>query len=627
MKFSALTIFLILLILLVVTVLICRCAQSYTEGMIAYQYNVNPKGTLTIPMYSASKNKLHKVYDSIYFDNKNGNLVEVDANTTYVAAVGDEPDNVIDSDSDINALHIVPRGGGSTSTYVINSTDDTIPTPETTMNNSMTSIDYTTKGANTDTYKVFMMPWHDNTYIHVMDLSGSIPTNTITSAYTYASSAADYPYTGDNASNMGGVTESRVDNDSNNNKMVTEPMYNTTRKVYQLSEYVKYDVKNASLLISAGDNEDKTVTIYNRGGGSVETLSNPNSTGDSTKGDNDSVSLSSFVPRIMHDICGQNMVLYIENAKKTMVALINYDSDEKLDLRNVKRFTEKGVDTAEPDAGGDTDTNTEETDTAREDSYDYYDKIFNGRGSGVDSDALDKYMLKTQIVPPVCPACPSCNYGSGACGKCGGCGGAGTQDKSGESLVKEEPKKEEKPTVKGAVKATGNIAGEAVGAVGDVATGAVGAAGDVATGAVGAAGDVATGAVGAAGNVATGAIGAAGDVATGTVGAVGDVATSAVGAVSDVAGGVLGAVGDVASGAIGAVGNVMGSTVDAAGKVIPNSEKKAGTTNNTMQQQVPQGPIVGNTGATDPYSYYGQLPPKAPSNYIPRTADFSKFAR
>jgi hypothetical protein len=71
----------------------------------------------------------------------------------------------------------------------------------------------------------------------------------------------------------------------------------------------------------------------------------------------------------------------------------------------------------------------------------------------------------------------------------------------------------------------------------------------------------------------------------------------------------------------------MGSTVDAAGKVIPNSEKKAGTTNNTMQQQVPQGPIVGNTGATDPYSYYGQLPPKAPSNYIPRTADFSKFAR
>jgi len=596
MKFSALTIFLILLIVLVVTVLICRCAQSYTEGMIAYQYNVNPKGTLTIPMYSASKNKLHKVYDSIYFDNKNGNLVEVDAKTPY-------DDEVISDPSDMNALHIVPRSGGATSTYVINSIDDTIPTPETTMNNSMTSIDYTTKGVNTDPYKVFMMPWHDNTYIHVMEL-GNIPTNTITSAYTYASSASDYPHTGDNASNMGLVIGPRVDNDSNNNKMVTEPMYNTTRKVYQLSEYVKYDVKNASLLISAGDNEDKTITIYNRGGGSVETLSNPNSTGESTKGDNDSVSLSSFVPRIMHDLCGQNMVLYIENAKKTMVALINYDSDEKLDLRNVKRFTEKGVDTAEPDAGGDTDTDTEETDTARESSYDRYDEIFNGTGSGVDSDALDRYMLKTQIVPPVCPACPSCNYGSGACGKCGGCGGAGTQDKSGESLVKDETPKE-KPTVKGAV----------------------GAVGDVATGAVGAVGDVATGAVGAVGEVATGAVGAVGEVATGTVGAVGDVATGAVGAAGGAVSGVLGAVGDVASSAIGAVGNVLGSTIDATGKVIPNSEKKAGTTNGIMQQQVPQGPIVGNTGITDPYSYYGQLSTKAPSDYMPRTADFSNFSR
>ena len=295
MKFSALTIFLILLIVLVITVLICRCAQSYTEGMIAYQYELNPRSTLTIPMYSASKNKLHKVYDSIYFDNKNGNLVELDAVSSYVVtpAAGDEPasNNATISNNEINALHILPRDGTSTSTYVINNIDDTIPTPETTMKNSMNSIVYTTIGAALSPYTVFMMPWHDNTYIHVMDLSGSIPTNTITSAYTYASSATDYTYTGDNASTTELVIESRVDNDSNNDKMVIEPMYNTKRKVYQLSEFVKYDVKNASLLVSAGDNEDKTVTIYKRGGVSTETLSGQQATGESTKGDGDSVSL------------------------------------------------------------------------------------------------------------------------------------------------------------------------------------------------------------------------------------------------------------------------------------------------------------------------------------------------
>ena len=83
MKFTALTIFLILLVILIITVLVCRCAESYTEGMIAFQQDVDPEELITIPMYSASKNKLHKVYDSIYFDNKNGNLVEIDALTTY----------------------------------------------------------------------------------------------------------------------------------------------------------------------------------------------------------------------------------------------------------------------------------------------------------------------------------------------------------------------------------------------------------------------------------------------------------------------------------------------------------------------------------------------------------------
>jgi hypothetical protein len=46
------------------------------------------------------------------------------------------------------------------------------------------------------------------------------------------------------------------------------------------------------------------------------------------------------------------------------------------------------------------------------------------------------YILKTQVVPPVCPSCPSCpSFPNHICTNCGGSGGSGTQDSSGKSLV------------------------------------------------------------------------------------------------------------------------------------------------------------------------------------------------
>ena len=629
MKFSSLTIFLILLILLVSTVLICRCYQSYSEGMAAYNYDVDTGSSHKIVNYS-NNNELNKIYDTIYFDNTNGSLVELDVSSSYIVTQAQEAtdttpkversDNATTNNNEIKKLHILTRGGTSTSTYNIEDANTVIsPAPATSMENSMVSSIYNTIGTNSgNSYNVLVLPWHTNTYLHVMETSpgsaattepvssGGKPKNMVTAALTYATSHMEYSYNHyvadpNDASHTDDATtkqkeertfnieNSYVDNDENNNKMVQEPMYNTTRKVYQLSEHVKYDISNASLLVSSGEGSNKQIKICKRGG-NTETLSNPNTTGENTHGNDDSVANTSFVPRIIHDMCGQNMILYIENAKKTLVALVNKNSDGEMSLRNVKRFTEQGVDTAEPDAGGDPETDSEETDRNRETRYDYYDSIFNGTGDGVDSNALDRYMLKTQIVPPVCPACPSCNYNSGTCNSCGGKGGSGTQDASGKSVVKEEKKAPVK---------------DAVGAVGNVASGAVGAVGDVATGTVGAVGDVATGAVGAAGNVATGAVGAASNVATG----------------------VLGAVGDVATGAIDAVGNVVGSTVNAAGQVVPDGQRSAGTTSTVAGQQVQQGPITGNTGMTDPYSYYGKLPSKPHGDYIPRTADFSSFSR
>lgn len=117
----------------------------------------------------------------------------------------------------------------------------------------------------------------------------------------------------------------------------------------------------------------------------------------------------------------------------------------------------------------------------------------------------EDYILKTQIVPPVCPTCPTCPNipDKVTCTNCGGNGGSGTKDAEGKSLVLDE--KQYKRTVESnplseTVKATGNLAdktlstGDAL--VRDTASGATGIAKDTISGATGLLRDTATGATG-----------------------------------------------------------------------------------------------------------------------------------
>lgn len=117
----------------------------------------------------------------------------------------------------------------------------------------------------------------------------------------------------------------------------------------------------------------------------------------------------------------------------------------------------------------------------------------------------EDYILKTQIVPPVCPTCPTCPDipEKVSCTNCGGNGGSGTKDAEGKSLVLDE--KEYKRTMDSnplseTVKATGNLAdktlstGDAL--VRDTASGATSIAKDTVTGATGLLKDTASGATG-----------------------------------------------------------------------------------------------------------------------------------
>jgi hypothetical protein len=423
---------------------------------------------------------------------------------------------------------------------------------------------------------------------------------------------------------MVGVDKPRADTNSKNNTLVIDPIYNTKRKVYQISEFVKYDVSNSNILVSVGDKELK---VYTRNSSNAQTLTSTASNQETTNGDDQtSVASINFAPRIIYDLCGQNMIVYVPSAKKTLVALVCYNSEVKLDLRNVCRFNENGLDMGEP-------MSTNNASDVKDD-----DKIDDKKMVDYSDFDMDDYMLKTQIIPPVCPACPSCNYNmGGACNQCGGSGGCGTRTSNGDSLVTgSNPIRGMLDTsgnaAGGVVNAVGNAAGGAVNAVGNVAGGAVNAVGNVAGGAVNAVGNVAGGAVNTAGNIINTTVDTAGNVVNKTIDTAGNVVNKTVGAATNVATGALGAVGNVASSALGVFGNVLGE----AGNMLPSGSGSQGASAGAMQlqpnQQVsasatPQYPVSGSTSTTDPYSYQGALPVKKSTEFMPITADFSSFGR
>jgi len=216
------------------------------------------------------------------------------------------------------------------------------------------------------------------------------------------------------------------------------------------------------------------------------------------------------------------------------------------------------------------------------------------------------YLLKTEVVPPVCPTCPSCPAGSGVCTNCGGNGGSGTKTGSGDS---------------------------ASSLARDAGTGATNLVRDGADGATNIARDTASGTLEVGKDVVSGTKDTVGQVASGTGEFVKDGASGVYGAAKDVTQGTVGLGRDIVQG----VGGIFGGGSGGAGPSTANGgyyNSYGGPGGNGYPQpgpQVPGGymnPGQYQTPGQDPYSYYGAVPGKASgANYMPRTADFSSFGR
>ena len=595
--------FLLLLVVLVISISFGNMLNL--EGFISFGYSNNTMDSMQIPQYSSSY--VNKLYDNIFYDSKNGNLIEVDGEVYGNAISG----NAVTGNT-VSSLYVTARTNPN-QTFQYNVSDITSTTVDLSTTNSTassySSFMYPTQSANTDKYSVFYIPYGTDTLVHIIDNTTKLNVG----SFGYINGSISQNIFTESTIGLGTYS---ADTDTNNDKMIQETYYNTSNKVYQISKYVRYDISNARLIVKTSATSNDLI-VYDRYGTSTSVSSsgyNGSQTGVS------SVSLHSWVAT---DSLANQMILYIGFGTKTVIALIKYTN--QFELVNVRRFDSNGVyngngslipitalltgttisnysnnnsaTTSSIANSGTTTTttsNTKSPDLSGNDLSDFF-KLYSYWKSNPNNEFSQDYILKSSIVPPVCPSCPSCPSScnqNGVCTNCGGQGGSGTLSSTGNTTLKVDTR----TNIPGAVASLGNTAG-------NIANKAIDTTGDI---------------VDEAGNLVKGAV-------TGTVGLAKEAVAGTVGLLKDAGSGVK----DVLTSHPAKVN----STVN----VSPPTSATGTTSTTTSTSQINQTQPYGgkaygsssyggsSSGATN-YNYYGAIPEKN-SNFMPITADFSAFGK
>jgi hypothetical protein len=624
MMFGKLMLFVLILLVLVLATTVK--SMGLTEGFLSFQKSVDEFTDVRVNAYNNKRN-ITKFYDETYYDPKNGNVIGV-FGTQYGGTGSDDT-----TGGTVSKIDIVPRDNKSNIiTYSKGTTDQALSQEsDESKKTKIDSIDthWTKKFTNN---QVTCVTWGTATFMYVMDVTSSktsgntvVGNTSVTYSGTYQPAVAAY-YTGEvkSLTNKYIVADNNLNesrkvlltstytyvNDGKDGNNVFDDYYASNRGLYQLVNNVKYDPTNGNLLIQTGTGTSKSLKVYYRNASHINdtepdvTYSTSTST-TTAAADRPFAQISNTPYFIKADV---HTIMYWPNNDNTILVVFanSLDSDNAVRLVTCKRFTKNGLYTSNgitKDSGSGVAIDTSNNSDVMN-AFSRWYMYFNSNTLGNSND----YLLKTQIVPPVCPACPSCQ---GVCTNCGGSGGSGTKTSDMNSL---------------AFASTGNVVSDTVGTAGNIVNSAVGTAGNIVNSTVDTAGNVVGKTLDTAGNI---------------VGKTFDTAGNIVGKTFDAAGNLLGSTADRlglertgykqsyngpenTSSSDGATGYQSGAQSGA-------SSYQTGSQSGAQSDYRPGSNTTGvsslpNAKPTDMYSYNGKLQPKG-SNYIAMTSDFSRFGR
>ena len=613
MKFSPIMIFVFILLVLALSIIfgdslkdlvtpISSKVQELEEGFLSYNYDAQSSfnANVYIPYYSTTK-QVHRLYDNMYYDYVNGSVIVLFGSQSTTA---DKVGNTI------TGYTVFNRDGTSPGTYTVSPDVPTYEHPQskaTGINSSYTNI-YIVSENNNDKYELVYIPWGKETYLHVIQLkSNSNYSPQHLRTYAYDANGKMVLSNGENGVSYGSdatilqqysLTKTRQDD----NTYKTIDKYSTKHYLYQVCTNANYNYTNGELVSQVGDND---LRIYSRPDnqrrGVLSYTSHTIIPGVSVSVASDILDVNGFSAGVA-EILPNNAytLLYISIGRRTLLVslaatnqtnLLNefsvrnvvlFDSNKKVDSGPIPQLYSTGMN--QPSSGG-----------SKDDISAYYRFLLGMMGTS-DGDIsklpiTNDYMLKTQIVPPVCPTCPSCPANSGVCTNCGGQGGSGTQTSSTDKKTDDEGKE-----VVDLLKSTGSGATSLVR-------------------------DAGSGATSLARDTVGGTVGLAKETVGGTVGLAKETVGGAVGLAKETVGGAVGLAKEAGSGIANTFGKLNPTVVSSSGQGAPEQ-----TSGQYQGQSAGSGAGVNITAGADPTSYFGALPAKG-GDFIPVTADFSRFGR
>jgi hypothetical protein len=597
--------FLILLIVLIISIIFSKYLPI--EGFISYN-PVRDEQLVIVPVYSTTQ-QLLKVYDSVYFDPQTGNMLEL---------FGTPSSDNTSTSNDISTLTnmvLIPRQGTDVVFYGRNTNDP--PFSNNMIENQYLNLHmissyeawfYPNAGSLSSlpfNYQIFYFPWKINTVILINDCT----IQKIIGVFPFINSTKNTSRIQPISPNFRYPTQKIEDFHPNNetyidvlpqylSQMQGFPTFKTPTQLYQLESNIWFDTTNAVLMMmKSGTSTDLDIEI-----GVSFTI----------KSQTDTSILPCFVTS---DNVGQNIVVctaFPNNCTMVSILCVNENNNTILEIRNVVLF--------DPSVSG----------GISHKHNDHHDSSLNSPKNRVTSSPdANKYILKSQIVPPVCPACPACNNNT-----CDACKTKTTlaplgNNNSLSSLIANSY-------------TVGMNTGTGTGTITDSGT-IVGGQDDMTW--QKATSNIVTGAEGTVGNVLDTAVGGTALLGLGTVAGATTLGTGVAGDIKDLGLGVTGDVAGVANNLVDAVKDIVKTTMDdLTGQKGDKTHKNKPSENETDQTQTPTylpTTPVSNMGsefknvpggyytACGPglNNYYGALSNRNASNFMPVTSDFSKFGR
>jgi len=623
-SFSHFSVFFLLLLALLISVWFARYLPL--EGFISYQQNVTGLSSVTVPPYTTTRNII-KLYDSVYYDSQTGAVLELfgkGGDTATTDTTGASLTNMVLMPRDTPTVveyDVVP--GNTFRQNVVE--PHYIQSPLSSVNlswifplpGSVSTLPYN--------YQVAYFAWKTETVIFIYD----IVQEKLVGVLPFLLNSSSKLITTGLAFNNTYVADADPHNGSYINVM---PQYTAhlsgysagsaaaapVTQLYQIAANIWFDTANGVLVVGKPGLSDVVVET-----GASFTLNKASNT----------VSTCYFTM----DEVGHNVIMTVPMSNKRTMVCVMYkevpvmgcteagkcNNNNGLAIRKVVRF--------DPSLPGGVDGETKQGASTP------------GPMAPVTTPGPDRneYILKTQIVPPVCPACPSCTCNGGAT-PCASCqtGGSGSGNNSLASLIASSYTVNQGP---GWGNGNGGYGGYGYGGQGPISSTLIGAentVGDVVDTAVAGTTLLGLGAIGGVNQLASDILAVPKAVVPAVVGDVAGVANKAIGGAESIVNNTV----DDLTGQKGRVGGSdRGGPVKGGAEPAPAAQEESTVDNEPEEEEepTPSGPKRARAACDDKAipgaygmapgpglnNYYGALAGRPSSNFMPVTADFSKFGR